>query len=98
MSVWVPGFVECLAMFDAAHCPDPVPTGYDVAAVYAGGSSATHAWSQAELDRVAHLLRLPVWVPTPGHENPEHVAGEFVVWLREHGVPNSQEAGHPVHV
>lgn len=97
--MWLSGYVEVLQGFDAAHCPNPIPGGYRWAMVYAGGSSATHAWTQAELDRVKHLPRLPVWVPTPGDEDPVSVADEFLAWLAGHKVPPISAAPHrPVHV
>lgn len=91
----VQGYVEVVEAFDAAHCPDPVPDGYRACMVYAGGSSATHAWTQAELDRAAHLPRLPVWVPTPGHEDPHAVADQLLAWLAGHKVPQlADQCGH----
>jgi len=74
-------------LFDSAWCPDPVPDGYDGCLAYAGGTSASHAWTQAELDRVAHLPRLVTWVPTPGADSPRHAAASFRQWLGDHGVP-----------
>lgn len=97
--MWTQGYVEVLEAFDAEHCPDPLPAGYRACLVYAGGSSAAHAWDDAELARVAHLPRLPCWVPTPGHEGPLEAADQFLAWLRAHGVPTQAEAGgRPVHV
>jgi hypothetical protein len=67
--------------WDAAYCPNPVPpsiSGHETAwcEVYVGGSSATrrHGWGLAELARVNHLPKLPVWVPTPGVDNPRQSA------------------------
>lgn len=85
--MWTPAFVEVVSAFDAAYCPDPVPPGYGACLVYAGGSSATHAWDDAELARVAHLPRLPTWVPTPGHEGPLAAAEALLAWLAAHKVP-----------
>lgn len=90
--MWLEGFVEVQTGFDAEHCPVPVPAGFAWCMVYAGGSSAAHAWSPAELAAVAHLPRLPVWVPTPGSETPLAAAAGFREWLAAHGVPT------PVHV
>jgi len=83
---WLEAMVEVASMFDAEFCPDPVPVGYDAALVYAGGSSAAHAWDTAELARVAHLPRLPTWVPTPGVDDPVAAAEAFIGWLAEHEV------------
>jgi hypothetical protein len=81
--------------FDAAYCPDPIPAGYTWCMVYAGGSSAARpdGWTTAELARVEHLPRLPVWVPTPGSDNPRQAAIMFRQWLGDHGVPAAQENG-----
>ena len=101
MSVfWVPGLVHCVQSFDAAHCPDPAPTGYEGALVYAGGSSATHAWTAEEIARAAGVVKwlLPVWVPTPGTDDPVTAGRDFVAWLKAHNVPTSTEAEHQVHL
>jgi len=67
--------------WDAAFCPDPVPTEINgrrmaYAGFYLGGSSAFHIWSDAERRRLAasRLKAMPIWVPTPGSENPRQVA------------------------
>lgn len=80
--------------FDAAFCPNPVPSsidGLEVAwcEVYIGGSSATRprGWSAAELVRVEHLAKLPVWVPTPGADNPTQSARSALSALRAFRVP-----------
>jgi hypothetical protein len=75
--------------FDAAWCPDPVPTGYGWCEVYIGGSSATRprGWSAEEVIRVDHLPKLPVWVPTPGHDNPRQSALSCLAALKAFGVP-----------
>lgn len=97
--MWVPGEVEVQLVFDAETCPDPIPPGYVGCMVYAGGSSAAHAWEQAELDRVAHMPRLPVWVPTPGRDDPAAAAAELLAWLKGHGVePVNPRNGQRVHV
>jgi hypothetical protein len=101
MSVfWVPGRVHCVQSFDAAHCPNPAPKGYEGALVYAGGSSATHAWTGAEIARARKVVTwlLPVWVPTPGTDDPVKAGQQFVAWLTAHKVRTSQQAGHPVHL
>jgi len=79
--------VECLPCFDTARLDFPVPAGYQCCLVYMGGSSATHAWDREELAKVAHLRRLPVWVPTPGQDHPGDVALQVVAWLRRNKVP-----------
>ena len=78
--------------FDAAFCPDPAPDqdeGYQWCEVYLGGSSATRraGWDPTELARVADLAQLPVWVPTPGVDNPRQAALSCLAALRAHGVP-----------
>lgn len=78
--------------FDAARCPDPVPVtvgGQQVrwCEVYIGGSSAFHVWDAAERARVDHLPKLPVWVPTPGLDNPGQSARGCLDALRALGVP-----------
>lgn len=97
--MWLPGMIDVVAAFDARTCPDPVPPGYAACMAYAGGSSASHAWDDAELGRVAHLPVLPTWVPTPGHEDPLEVANQFLTWLGDHQVPPVNEStGEHVHV
>lgn len=97
--MWLEGYVEAQLGFDAAHCPNPVPPGYRWCMVYAGGSSATHAWDDQELQLVAHLPRLPVWVPTPGSDNPHTAAEQLIDWLAAHGVPAATQPTDPrVHV
>lgn len=85
--MWLVGMVNTSGMFDAEHCPDPIPTGYAAAMVYAGGSSAAHAWDAAERQRVRHLHNLPVWVPTPALDDPVADAQEFLAWLSSEGYP-----------
>ena len=77
---------------DAAFCPDPFPAtlgGQPVrwCEVYIGGTSAFHVWTEAERDRVDHLPKLPVWVPTPGLDNPGQSAQACLAELRAAGVP-----------
>lgn len=93
--VWVPGEVDTITMYDAAFLPLPVPTGADAWMVYAGGSSATRrdGWRPGELTAVEHLPRLPVWVPTPGLDNPRQAGLAFVAWLTQHNVPATNKAG-----
>ena len=78
--------------WDAAFCPDPAPDqddGYTWCEVYIGGSSATRrdGWNGTEVDRVADLPKLPVWVPTPGFDNPRQSALACVTALHRYGVP-----------
>lgn len=84
---WLEAMVAVATMFDAEFCPDPIPVGYQAALVYAGGSSAAHPWEPSELALVAHLPRLPTWVPTPGQDDPVAAAEAFLTWLADHGVP-----------
>ena len=79
--------------WDAAFCPDPAPDqddGYIWCEVYIGGSSATrrNGWDDpTEINRVADLPKLPVWVPTPGFDNPRQSALDCLAALRRYGVP-----------
>ena len=78
--------------WDAAFCPDPAPDqddGYTWCEVYLGGSSATRrdGWNQTEHNRVADLPKLPVWVPTPGVDNPRQSALAYLAALRAVGYP-----------
>src|SRR6516225_4897392 len=86
---WLTAVIEADPGFDAAYAPDPIPRGFGWCMVYAGGSSATHAWDQAEIDRAvaAGLRLLPVWVPNPGHDDPVLAAEGFAAWLIEHHAP-----------
>lgn len=91
--MWVEGQIDTVLMFDASHCPSPVPQGYAACMGYAGGSSAAHEWTPDEWARVAHLPRLPVWVPTPGRDNPRQAALAFARRLTELGVPRADQQG-----
>jgi hypothetical protein len=80
--------------FDAAFCPNPVPLeigGQPIGwcEVYIGGSSAErrNGWSAAELVRVEHMAKLPVWVPTAGVDNPNQAGSACVSALRAFRVP-----------
>jgi len=78
--------------WDAAFAPDPPPDqddGYSWCQVYIGGSSATrrNGYNQTELARVADLPKLPVWVPTPGFDNPRQSALACLAALKAFGVP-----------
>jgi hypothetical protein len=92
MTVTSPGW-------DAAPVPDPAPdqddqvpgapagTTFQWCEVYIGGSSAFHVWTQTERNRVDDLPKLPVWVPTPGFDNPRQSALACVASLHAAGVP-----------
>lgn len=84
---WVEGMVEVVDGWDSETCPGQLPEGYQMAFIYAGGSSAAHAWTDEEIDRVKHLPLLPIWVPTPGTDSPVEAAQEFIAWLKDHKVP-----------
>ena len=84
--------------WDAAPVPNPVPTTINgqkqsYAGFYIGGSSAFHVWTPDELLRLdeagetAGLLAMPIWVPTPGFENPRQVGLEAAARLRALGIP-----------
>ena len=82
--------------WDAAECPDPVPAqigGRDIAyaAGYLGGSSAFRAWTTPEWQRASAAYRhvMPIWVPTPGVDNPRQAGLAAVAALRAHGVPEN---------
>jgi hypothetical protein len=83
--------------WDAAFCPDPVPVDlgdadqveFAYAGFYLGGSSAFHTWTDVERRRLAAsgLKCMPIWVPTPGHENPRQVALEAAAAMLAVGFP-----------
>ncbi len=97
-TLWLRGYVQVIKAFDAENCPNPVPAGFGACMVYAGGSSAAHAWTEQELALVAHLPRLPVWVPTPGVDDPLQAAAGFAAWLKAHQVPALNRAGEHTRV
>ena len=81
--------------WDAAFCPDPPPTeigGHPMSygGFYLGGSSAFHVWTDEERRRLAasRLRGMPIWVPTPGSDNPRQVALAAAAALRAVGIPN----------
>lgn len=82
---------DLIRVWDAEYCPDPLPDGFDACMIYIGGSSAAHIWDDDELARVAHLPRLPVWVPTPGQENPRQVALQVDRRLTDLGIPRGPQ-------
>ena len=80
--------------WDAAFCPDPPPLeagGKPMTfnEIYIGGSSAFHVWTAAEVERLdgLGLVQLPVWVPTPGADNPRQAALQAASILHDLGVP-----------
>jgi hypothetical protein len=80
--------------WDAAFCPDPVPTTINgrrmaYAGFYLGGSSAFRTWTDGERRRLAASRQraMPIWVPTPGHENPRQVALQAISALKAVGIP-----------
>jgi hypothetical protein len=72
--------------WDAAFCPDPVPAGHAYAKVYIGGSSAYHVWTADERAKVHGMRVMPIWVPTPGVDNPRQVAMQAADALKAIGV------------
>ncbi len=94
--LWLPGYVQAGLMWDAEHCPDPLPGGFIACMAYFAGSSAAHVWDADEIDRVkaASLGILPVCVPTPGTDNPLTAAQELIDRLHAEGVPDN----HACHV
>jgi hypothetical protein len=74
--------------WDAAFYPASLPPG-DWCEAYIGGSSALRRSGQscAELLRAARIPKLPVWVPTPGVDNPRQSALACVGALKAFGVP-----------
>jgi hypothetical protein len=81
--------------WDAAFCPNPVPTQINgrqmsFAGFYLGGSSAFHVWSDQDRRRLAasRLRALPIWVPTPGSDNPRQVALAAAAAMGAVGIPH----------
>jgi hypothetical protein len=80
--------------WDAAFCPDPAPKDIggqvqSYGGFYLGGSSAYHVWSDVERRRLAAsgLKTMPIWVPTPGYDNPRQVALEAAAAMLAVGMP-----------
>lgn len=80
--------------WDSAFIPDPVPLKIggqrmSYAGVYLGGSSAYRVTPPDERRRIADagLPAMPIWVPTPGLDNPRQQALAAVAELLEAGVP-----------
>lgn len=80
--------------WDAAFCPDPPPRQTNLArfsygAMYLGGSSAFHVWNVAERQLLAAsgLPVVPIWVPTPGSDNPRQVGMQAAAALADEDIP-----------
>jgi len=86
---------DLVAAWDAALCPDPLPDdSIGVACMpYIGGSSAFRVWTGTELARVAHMPKLPIWVPTPGVDNARQAGKACLARLRALGIPATTAAG-----
>lgn len=91
--MWVEAEVDTALVWDAAVCPNPLPDGYAACMGYLGGSSAAHEWTPDEWARVAHMPRLPVWVPTPGTDNPRQSALACLARLDALRVPRADQNG-----
>jgi hypothetical protein len=81
--------------WDAAYCPDPVPSvinGRRMAygGFYLGGSSAFRTWPDDERRRLAASGQraMPIWVPTPGSDNPRQTALQAAAALKAAGIPD----------
>jgi len=85
---------DLILVWDAATSPDPLPDDAIGTAcmVYVGGTSAARVWTEPEIDRVAHMPKLPVWVPTPGVDNPRQAGHACIAALQARGITpvNSQ--------
>lgn len=89
-------------LWDAAYCPDVIPSGFNGCLVYAGGSSYSgvtsgirpDGWDASDLARLPEgYHKLITWVPTPGRDNPREAARMFLSWLVRHNVPTHKENG-----
>jgi hypothetical protein len=60
------------------------------AGFYVGGSSAYRVWTNQERRRLANsrLRAMPIWVPTPGTDNPRQVALQAAEALKAAGIPS----------
>lgn len=81
--------------WDAEFVPDPAPTEINgmhmsYAGIYLGGSSAARVTPSRERARIteAGLKTMPIWVPTPGFDNPRQAALDAANLLRMAGVPD----------
>lgn len=81
--------------WDAEFCPDPPPEdigGLEISygGFYLGGSSAARVWTADERRRLAEtaLKCMPIWVPTPGFDNPRQVALQAAAALHAVSVPD----------
>lgn len=78
--------------WDAAFCPNPIPDDPEFGPwneVYIGGSSATrrNGWNATEMSLVRGRKCLPVYVPTPGVDNPRQAALDAIAQLHRYHVP-----------
>lgn len=91
---------ELVYGWDAAFCPDPLPEDSvgTICQVYVGGTSAYRTWTPGERSRVAHMPKLPVWVPTPGTDNPRQEALAFLRELELLGWGPSTASGDRLYV
>lgn len=82
--------VTFLTGFDSAFCPVPVPgeQEFEVVSFYIGGSSAFHVWDAQERALIKGRVTLPIWVPTPGLDNPTQVAQGIAHTMRSLGIPS----------
>jgi hypothetical protein len=81
--------------WDASSCPSPPPTEIggkrmSYGGFYLGGSSAFRVWTDQERRHLAAsgLKCMPIWVPTPGSENPRQVALAAVSAMGAVGIPH----------
>jgi hypothetical protein len=85
-----PEAMEFLSGFDAAYCPNPVPTPaeYEVVSFYIGGSSAYHVWTAGERALIKGRITLPIWVPSPNFDNPTQAAKGVAATMHALGIPS----------
>lgn len=93
MTEWVTGDVATIEAFDAEVCPETIPAWAFAAFFYAGGSSAAQVWDQDERQRIMHLHKGPIWVPTPGRDDPRKVASDAATELARLGLPQIGDQG-----
>lgn len=84
--------LELTPGWDAAFCPNPIPDDLNFGPwneVYIGGSSATrrNGWNTGEMSLVRNRKCLPVYVPTPGFDNPRQAALDCIANLQRYHVP-----------
>lgn len=85
--------IQLVPGWDAAFCPNPLPDTLNFGEwneVYIGGSSALrrNGWGTAEVQLVQGRKCLPVYVPTPGIDNPRQAALDCIQQLRRYHVPS----------